>query len=109
VTGDATVAGTPVEAPDAKSAARRRRWTWLRRLWSLSTGRFGLIVVAVVTATAIIARFWTPFDPRQVAIESRWALPGWPHLLGTDGTGRDILSLLMAGSRTTVLSPSGRA
>jgi ABC-type dipeptide/oligopeptide/nickel transport system permease component len=32
----------------------------------------------------------------------RWAAPGWPHLLGTDGAGRDILSLLMAGARTTV-------
>ena len=102
-----SAASARAEAADRKSAARRRRWTWLRRLWSLSTGRFGLIVVAVVTATAIIARFWTPFDPRQVAIASRWALPGWPHLLGTDGTGRDILSLLMAGSRTTVLVAVG--
>jgi peptide/nickel transport system permease protein len=29
-------------------------------------------------------------------------MPGIPHLLGTDGSGRDILSLLMAGARTTV-------
>src|SRR5690606_23080841 len=28
--------------------------------------------------------------------------PGWPHLLGTDNSGRDILSLLLAGARTTV-------
>ena len=31
----------------------------------------------------------------------------WPHLLGTDGSGRDILSLLMAGSRTTVIVAVG--
>ena len=30
----------------------------------LSTGRFGLIVVAVIAITAIVARFWTPFDPQ---------------------------------------------
>ena len=59
-------------------------------------------------ATAlVIARFWTPFDPRQVEISNRWALPGLPHLLGTDGSGRDILSLLMAGSRTTVMVAVG--
>lgn len=97
----------PVRRRDARRAAARRRWLWLRRLWSLSTGRFGLIVVAVVAATAVISRFWTPFDPKQVEISNRWALPGWPHLLGTDGSGRDILSLLMAGSRTTVIVAIG--
>lgn len=78
------------------------RLAWLSRLWSLSTGRFGMVVVAVVGLTALIARFWLPFDPNRVDIAARWASPGWPHVLGTDGSGRDILSLLMAGARTTV-------
>jgi peptide/nickel transport system permease protein len=78
------------------------RLAWLRRLWSLSTGRFGLIVVAVIGVTALIAQFWLPFDPQRVDVAGRWAPPGWPHVLGTDGSGRDILSLLMAGARTTV-------
>lgn len=86
---------------------RPSRWAWLARLWHLSTGRFGLIVVAVVLVTAAVARFWTPFDPAQVDIPGRWAPPGWPHLLGTDGSGRDILSLLMAGARTTVFVAVG--
>lgn len=88
--------------PDAAPAAPPSRWAWLGRLWHLSTGRFGLIVVIVVVATAIVARFWTPFDPQQVDISARWLPPGWPHVLGTDATGRDILSLVMAGARTTV-------
>ncbi|TQK19075.1 peptide/nickel transport system permease protein [Microbacterium sp. SLBN-154] len=78
-----------------------------RRLWALSTGRFGLIVVAVILVTAAVSLVWTPFDPQQVDIPNRWAPPGWPHLLGTDGTGRDILSLLIAGSRTTVVVAVG--
>ena len=78
------------------------RLAWLHRLWSLSTGRFGVIVVLAVGVTALIARFWTPFDPQRVDVANRWASPGIPHLLGTDGSGRDILSLLMAGARTTV-------
>lgn len=78
------------------------RMPWLRRLWSLSTGRFGIIVVIVIGVTALVASFWTPFDPQRVDIENRWANPGIPHLLGTDNSGRDILSLLMAGARTTV-------
>jgi len=83
------------------------RWRWLRRLWGLSTGRFGLIVVAVVLVTAVVATFWTPFDPRSVELANRWALPGWPHVMGTDGSGRDILSLIIAGSRTTVFVAVG--
>nr|WP_275445440.1 ABC transporter permease [Microbacterium aurum] len=74
----------------------------MHRLWHLGTGRFGLIVVAVIGLTALVARFWLPFDPQRVDVSGRWAPPGWPHLLGTDGSGRDILSLLMAGARTTV-------
>jgi peptide/nickel transport system permease protein len=78
------------------------RLSWLNRLWHLSTGRFGIIVVAVIGLVALVARFWLPFDPQRVDVAGRWAPPGWPHLLGTDGSGRDILSLLMAGARTTV-------
>lgn len=79
----------------------------IRRLWRLSTGRFGLIVIAVVVLVAVLSLVWTPFDPRSVDIAHRWGMPGLPHLLGTDGTGRDILSLVMAGARTTVLVALG--
>ncbi len=75
---------------------------WLRRLWALSTGRFGIVVVSLVVLTALIGLLWLPFDPQRVDIGGRWAPPGWPHVLGTDGSGRDIASLLMAGARTTV-------
>lgn len=80
---------------------------WLARLWAVSTGRFGIIVVAVIALTALVSLFWTPFDPQHTDLAQRWAGPGWPHLLGTDGTGRDILSLLMAGARTTVFVAVG--
>jgi len=79
----------------------------LRRLRSSTSGLFGLIVVAAILATALVSLFWTPFDPRATDVASRWLPPGWPHLLGTDLTGRDILSLIMAGSRTTVLVAVG--
>jgi peptide/nickel transport system permease protein len=79
----------------------------LRRLWMLPTGRFGIVVVLVVAVTALVSLFWTPFPPAQVDVLARWAPPSWPHVLGTDGTGRDILSLLMAGARTTLVVAVG--
>lgn len=80
---------------------------WLPRLWATPTGRFGLIVIAVVALTALVSLFWTPFNPQSSEIADRWLTPSWPHLLGTDDTGRDILSLIMAGARTTVFVSVG--
>lgn len=80
---------------------------WPSRVWATSTGRFGIIVVGIIAVTALVSVFWTPFDPSDTDIRGRWAPPSWPHLLGTDGTGRDILSLIMAGARTTLLVSAG--
>ncbi|MBT9606437.1 ABC transporter permease [Microbacterium sp.] len=79
----------------------------LRRLWSIGTGRFGILVVVAIALTALVSLVWTPFDPASVDARARWADPSWPHVLGTDGNGRDILSLLMAGARTTVVVAVG--
>lgn len=80
---------------------------WLRTLLSSWTGRFAALVVVVIALTALVSVFWTPFDPMLSDVRGRWAAPGWPHLLGTDGTGRDILSLIMAGARTTAFVAVG--
>ncbi|UWF78250.1 MULTISPECIES: ABC transporter permease [Microbacterium] len=92
---------------DSRSRAAHGNGTWLHRLWSSGTGRFGLVVTALIVLTAITSTAWTPFDPMIGDVRGRWAPPGWPHLLGTDGTGRDILSLVMAGARTTVFVSVG--
>lgn len=80
---------------------------WLHALLSSWTGRFGVMVVLAIALTAVVSVFWTPFDPMLSEVRGRWAAPGWPHLLGTDGTGRDILSLIMAGARTTAFVAVG--
>ena len=80
---------------------------WLRALLSSRTGLFGVVVVLLIVVVALVSVFWTPFDPMLSDIRGRWAEPGWPHLLGTDGTGRDILSLVMAGARTTLFVAAG--
>ena len=82
---------------------------WLHSLWRSGTGRFGILVVLVIAVTALISLFWTPFNPLSTDLTDRWAAPSWPHLLGTDGTGRDILSLIMTGARTTVFVSVGAA
>lgn len=83
------------------------RNSWLRGLWSTAVGKFSVLVVALIVLTAAVSLFWTPFNPMETNLRNLWAAPSFPHLLGTDGTGRDILSLLMAGARTTVFVSVG--
>ncbi|NHI16359.1 ABC transporter permease subunit [Microbacterium excoecariae] len=77
------------------------------RLLRIPTGRAAAIVLALVLIVAAVSLLWTPFDPRTTDAYATWSAPSWPHVLGTDQTGRDIASLLMAGARTTVLVAVG--
>ena len=59
----------------------------------------GIGLVALVVLGAVVSLFWTPFDPIQVVPEKKLLPPGWPHLLGTDVFGIDIVSQLLIGAR----------
>jgi peptide/nickel transport system permease protein len=63
----------------------------------------GATIVAVIVLVAVISFFWTPWSTIFTDVEHPAAGPGTAgHLLGTDTRGRDIASLLMSGSRTTL-------
>src|SRR5437763_16713522 len=59
---------------------------------------FGLSIVAVVVATALLAGFIAPHSPIEqfrdaVKAPPVWEAGGsWRFILGTDGAGRDMLS-----------------
>jgi peptide/nickel transport system permease protein len=57
---------------------------------------------AVFIAAAVLSFAWTPFPVDQMNIAQRMLAPGGAHLLGTDHFGRDILSMLMVGARTSL-------
>lgn len=63
----------------------------------------GVVLVAGVVASALLSLAWTPFDPVRVVAADALLPPGWPHLLGTDGFGIDVLSRLLVGAQTTLL------
>ncbi|WP_112872907.1 ABC transporter permease [Paracoccus endophyticus] len=68
--------------------------------------RAGLILGAVLTALAIAAALlsfvWTPFDVTGVSIADKLRPPSAAHPFGTDHFGRDILSMVMVGARTSL-------
>jgi peptide/nickel transport system permease protein len=48
--------------------------------------------------------FWTPYDPLEINPDLSLAKSSSSHLLGTDVLGRDILSNLLVGSRSTLVT-----
>jgi peptide/nickel transport system permease protein len=55
---------------------------------------------------AIAAPLLAPHDPAATDLLSAFQPPSGAHPLGTDGTGRDILSRLIWGARTSLLGPA---
>ncbi|MFE1949885.1 ABC transporter permease [Streptomyces sp. NPDC059524] len=64
-------------------------------------------LVAVVTAAALLAPWLAPADPNTVDLGNALAGPSPEHLLGVDAAGRDTLSRLLLGARTSLLGPLG--
>lgn len=62
----------------------------------------GAALTLAVVAVAALSLAWTPYDPAAMAIPERLQGPSLRHWLGTDALGRDVLSLLMAGARTSL-------
>lgn len=57
---------------------------------------------ALFMALALASFVWTPFDIQTLDIPNRLRAPSADHLLGTDHFGRDILSMIMMGARTSI-------
>lgn len=62
----------------------------------------GLIFLTVIILVAVFASFISPQDPYKLGDELLKA-PGRDHLLGTDGLGRDVLSMIIYGARTSLM------
>jgi len=62
----------------------------------------GLAIVAVAAIAALAAPMIAPHDPTAVSLEDRLLTPDSRFPLGTDHLGRDELSRLLYGARTTL-------
>ncbi|MFE5297124.1 ABC transporter permease [Streptomyces sp. NPDC056632] len=63
--------------------------------------------VVLVVAGALLAPLVVPYDPNAVDLGNALAGPSAEHLLGVDAAGRDTLSRLLLGARTSLLGPLG--
>ncbi|MDR7555386.1 MAG: ABC transporter permease [Armatimonadota bacterium] len=65
---------------------------------------WGLWVVAAVVLAAVFAPALAPADPTRTDFGALLQPPSRAHLLGTDDLGRDILSRVIYGARTSLLA-----
>ena len=79
----------------------------LRRLLATRQGALGVVLLALVAFCCIAGPWLAPYDAEQIDFLGRFAAPGTRHLLGADQLGRDVLSRLLAGARTTVPAALG--
>jgi len=90
-------------ATAVRPTARTRR---TRRTGSIGpSGWVSIAILGVVVACALLAPLLAPHSPTDVDLMSASQGPGAAHLLGTDASGRDLLSRLLYGSRTALVGP----
>ena len=94
---------TAIDVPLDVPVAPVRVSLW-RRLVRRPVGLASLIFLVFLGIIAIIGPWIAPQDPNYADIRNVLASPSAEHLLGTDGSGRDVFSRLLAATQTTVLA-----
>ncbi|WP_165354728.1 ABC transporter permease [Tropicimonas sp. IMCC6043] len=89
--------------------ARSRNVAWvLRELLRRPRSAFGLIVIVILVAAALLAPWIMPYDPNDqmfdgLSLEGAPLPPSSRFWLGTDLLGRDLFSRLILGTQTSLI------
>ncbi len=80
----------------------------MKKILKSPVGMVGLFLTSLALICAIFAPVLSPHPPQQQNITQRLVPPAWhpdgtsEHILGTDYMGRDVLSRIIYGSRTSI-------
>ncbi len=80
----------------------------LEKLVKNRTGLVGLVIIAIVVLSALLAPWISPHSPIENSLYDQLKPPvwqeggSWEHILGTDDLGRDVLSRLIYGARLSL-------
>ena len=102
-----TLADAPEVTTTTTRTAGTRRRGLLRGVGYGPQTWVGVAVLAAVIVMAALAPLIAPHDPYEVDLGNALAGPSPSHLLGTDQNGRDVLSRIVYGTRTSLLGPLG--
>jgi peptide/nickel transport system permease protein len=94
---------TVVPTPALEVTTATRTDSVLRRLLRRPAAVVALVVVAVLVVTALFAPLFAPYSPTALDYEHFFAPPSRDHLFGTDELGRDLLTRILYGGRTSIV------
>ena len=96
---------TPADAIAAAHGRRHDTMTRLiiRRFLRHRLAVAGLVVLALLVLSALLAPVIAPYDPDALSTTERLQGPSSRHWLGTDDVGRDIFSRVLYGGRISLL------
>jgi peptide/nickel transport system permease protein len=84
-------------------APKVSEWSRFRRVFfSRGVVVFGIVVILLFIFIAIFAPLIAPYDPNEPDYNAILQNPSSAHWLGTDSLGRDTLSRILFGSRTSL-------
>ena len=63
---------------------------------------FGLVILAVLVAAAILGPTIAPYDINDINVSERLQGPSTAHWFGTDELGRDVFSRVLVGARVSL-------
>lgn len=89
-------------AQDLSALAPRRRFRRSRLALRKPMMMAGAVIVLIFIVTAIIGPYITPKNPDQIYYTAVMQAPNHTFLFGTDETGRDIFSRVIAGARISL-------
>ncbi|WP_426323681.1 ABC transporter permease [Microbacterium sp. E-13] len=93
------VAVTPATDVSRGPSVLMRLGAFLRRETMTAVAMLFLALVLLVTfAPGVLA----PFDPLETDPLQAFLPPSWPHVLGTDSVGRDVLSRMIYGASASM-------
>jgi len=99
---DLDITARPAALAKAGNGLGVRRKSTLALIVSDWGGCIALVVVVLVITAAVLAPWLAPSDPYGGDLANTLRLPGEYGLLGTDGQGRDMITRLLYGLRTTL-------
>jgi ABC-type dipeptide/oligopeptide/nickel transport system permease subunit len=75
----------------------------LRRLLRRPSAAIAAAVVAILVVATVGAPLFAPYAPTTLDFEHLFAPPSREHLFGTDELGRDLLTRILYGGRTSMM------
>ena len=75
----------------------------VRRLLRRPTAAVAAFVVALLVAVTLGAPLFAPYSPTTLDFDQLFGPPSREHLFGTDELGRDLLTRILYGGRTSML------